>query len=98
MNPTVTGDFLAKELERDEEKFRREYGAEFTDSIENWIDQALLNQCTLRGCHERAFQAGSNYVAVLDPAYRKHDFALAILHKSDETIVVDKSDALAWCA
>lgn len=91
MNPTVTRDFLAKELARDEEQFRREYGAEFTDSIENWIDHALLDQCVLRDRQERPFQAGLNYVAALDPASRKHEFALAILHKqSDETIAVDK--------
>jgi hypothetical protein len=91
MNPAIRHEVLAKEFHRDEEKFRREFGAEFTDSIENWIDHALLEQCVLRHCQERPFQPGSNYVAALDPASRKHEFALAILHKqSDETIAVDK--------
>jgi hypothetical protein len=91
MNPSISSDVLARELQRDEEKFRREFEAEFTDSITSWIASDLLDPCVVAGRTELPFQAGLIYAAALDPASRRNDFTLAILHKGPgETVVVDK--------
>jgi len=90
LNPAIDPTVLAREFRRSEETFRREYLAEFTDSIEGWISPTLLDQCVVRNRSDLPFQPGVTYSAALDPASRGHDFALAVLHKSDETIIVDK--------
>jgi hypothetical protein len=90
MNPTITPQMVESERQRSEEKYRREYLAEFTDSISSWIPSEILNPCIARGRQQLPRQHGLNYVAVLDPASRGHNFALVIVHQvPDGTVVVD---------
>ena len=49
MNPTIKTSFLDHERTRNEEQFRREYLAEFTDSISGWIGPEVLDSCVVRG-------------------------------------------------
>jgi hypothetical protein len=73
-----------------EEKYRREYLAEFTDSINGWIDSDTLNLCIIGGRRELPRQDNARYVAVLDAANRHDDFALVIVHKDPRgSVVVD---------
>ena len=91
MNPTVSSEVLEKEFYRDEEKFRREFQAEFTDTIQTWIASEVLDPCIVAGRSELPFHPGRIYAAALDPASRRNDFTLAIVHKEPgEKIVVDK--------
>ncbi len=90
MNPTISPEFLEKERQRDEEGFRREYLAQFTDHIEGWIGFEALERCVIKSCTERAPVADAIYAAAVDPAFKGDDFAFAIAHRSpDGTIILD---------
>ena len=90
MNPTITTQMVESERQHSEEKYRREYLAEFTDSISSWIPSEILNPCIARGRQQLPRQHGLNYVAALDPASRGHNFALVIVHQvPNGTVVVD---------
>ena len=91
MNPTLTPKMLEGELRRSEEKYTREYLAQFTDSISGWVAPEILDPCIVRSRRELPRQPDVDYVAAIDPASRHNDFALAILHQvPDGTIVVDR--------
>jgi hypothetical protein len=90
MNPTVTPQMVDSERQRSEENYRREYLAEFTDSISGWVPAEILDPCIARGRQQLPRQEGLNYIAAIDPATRGHNFALVILHQvPDGTVVVD---------
>jgi hypothetical protein len=91
MNPKITLSRLEREQRRSEEKYRREYLAEFTDSVSGWITPEILDPCIVRGRRELPPVRDGFYVAALDPASRHSDFAFAILHRSpDGMIFVDR--------
>jgi hypothetical protein len=58
VNPAIDPTVLTWEFRRSEETFRREYLAEFTDSIEGWISPTLLDQCVVRNRSDLPFQPG----------------------------------------
>lgn len=90
MNPTISSDFLEKERRRDEESFRREYLAEFTDSIVGLIGFETLEQCVIKSCTEQPPVTDAIYAAAIDPAFTGDDFAFAIAHRlADGTIILD---------
>ena len=81
---------MERERRRDEDRYRREYLAEFTDSVNSWISPEYINQCIVRGRLELPPQEEINYVAALDAATRGADFAIAIVHKTvGDSVVVD---------
>jgi len=89
MNPTIDPAMLVREQRRSEERYRREYLAEFTDSISSWIIPEILEPCIVRGRTEVPARRDAYYVAVLDPATRHSDFALAIVElTSDGKVIV----------
>jgi hypothetical protein len=88
MNPTIDVKMLEREKRRNEENYRREYLAEFTDSINSWIIPEILDPCVVRGCTEVPPRRDARYAAAIDPATRHSDFALAILEFSPEEKVV----------
>jgi hypothetical protein len=91
MNPTVSLSWLEEEKRENEEKYRREYLAQFTDTVNSWIVAEILDPCIVPGRTELPYQRGMTYVAALDPASRKNDFTLAIAHRRpDGVIVVDR--------
>lgn len=90
MNPSISSDFLENERRRDEESFRREFLAQFTDHIEGWIGFETLEQCVIKSCTERPPVTDAIYAAAVDPAFKGDDFALAIAHRlPDGTIILD---------
>jgi terminase large subunit-like protein len=93
MNPTISLSMLERERRRSEEKYRREFLAEFTDTLSDWLVPEILDPCVARGRRELPSLPDVIYAAALDPATRHNDFALAILHlSSDETIILDRLD------
>ena len=91
MNPTaVPAAFLEKERQRNEEKYLREYMAEFTDPISSFIGSDTLNDCIQKGCTELPPHKNATYVAAIDPAFKRDDWALVIAERTaDGTIVID---------
>ncbi len=91
MNPTISLSMLERERRRSEEKYCREFLAEFTDTLSDWLVPEILDPCVARGRRELPPLTDVIYAAALDPATRHNDFALAILHlSSDETIILDR--------
>jgi terminase large subunit-like protein len=52
MNPSVTPEKVKRQRCQNEEEYQREYLAQFTDSINSWIDSEILDPCIVRGRHE----------------------------------------------
>lgn len=65
LNPTISSSILDRERRRSEEKFRREYLAEFTDSVTSWVDAEILDACIVRGRRETPPVQDGLYVAVV---------------------------------
>jgi hypothetical protein len=91
MNPALDELILEKARKRDEQTFRREYLAEFTDDINGWIVPEVLDPCILPGRSALPHIENARYVAAIDPAFSHSDFALAVLHQTENgPIVVDR--------
>ena len=91
MNPTLQPSLLEQVRKNNEETFRREFLAEFTDQIAAWVVSDVLEACIVRGRMELPRVENAAYVAAIDPAFVHNDFALAVLHKTaDGPVVVDR--------
>jgi len=102
-NPLVTREKLESERIADEESFKRESLAEFTDSVSGFLSGNLLDQAVDVGVAERpAYPRPMEeqtpgkpdphfvYVAAMDPAFRSDSFGFAITHYDPEKgVVVD---------
>ena len=90
MNPAFSSAALERERQRDDQKFRREFMAEFSENITAWIDPEVLDPCIVRHRKELPYVPGVCYVAAIDPAFLHDDFALNISHTlPDGTVVLD---------
>ena len=90
MNPTIKSGELEMHRERDESKFRREFMAEFSEDINDWIDPEIVGRCVVLGRRELPPELGVFYIAAIDPAFCRDDFALAIAHRqSNGSVVLD---------
>jgi hypothetical protein len=90
MNPSISASFLRREEERDPEAYRREYAAEFSDSISSAFNREAVEQCVVVGRFELPPRPGTDYVAGVDPAGGGPDeFSLSIVHWDGGRIVQD---------
>lgn len=89
MNPSVPLEFLVREYERDPEKARREYDAEFLDPVDSFIPSAVIQQATDKGVTERAPEPEPHYEAAVDIAFKTDATVLAIGHRKGDTVIVD---------
>jgi hypothetical protein len=87
MNPSLSLK-IERARRQDEEKYRREYLAEFVDTVSGWVDPEILNPCIVRGRRQLPYIRHMVYLAAIDQASRHNDFALVILHVSAEGVVV----------
>jgi hypothetical protein len=83
MNPAVSKQFLEDARQDNEQTFRREHLAEFTDNVLGWITPEILEPCVLRGVRELPRVSSGTYVAAVDPAFRSSNFGFAVVHRSD---------------
>jgi len=88
MNPTISEDVFTEAQRENPEHYRREYLAEFTDSLVGWIARELLDAVVISGRRELPPVRDAIYIAVVDPAFRSSDFAFSILCKIGEHITV----------
>jgi hypothetical protein len=87
MNPTISSRVLNKAQRLDEQKYRREYLAEFCENIASWIEYDTLQACVVPNRRELPPVAEFEYMAVIDPGFVHSDFALAILQLSPDGII-----------
>lgn len=87
-------DLLVKEIERAYEKdpasAAAEYGGQFRQDIESFIDDELLAKVVVSGRFELAPVAGVSYFGFVDPSGGSGDsFTLAIAHREKEQVILD---------
>ena len=95
MNPTISKEFLDLERQRDPDKFKVEYGAQFANNLSALISSDVVDACVDDSRHAlppiEAF-IGS-YVLSLDPArggLGRDNYTACIVHFEGNTLVVDK--------
>jgi phage terminase large subunit-like protein len=81
MNPTIDGDYLARELQRDPDSFRAEYLAEFVGSGAAFLDPERLQKAVADRA-ELPRDACTDWTAGLDPAFTSDPFGLALVGRS----------------
>ncbi|MBD1845329.1 hypothetical protein H6F89_18340 [Cyanobacteria bacterium FACHB-63] len=93
VNPTLSQDFLEQEKARDLEMFAIEYGAEFSGSINAFLDADVIGAVINR---DRSGLAPipkyrGNYVLSLDPARGGRDaYTACIVHYEGDRLMVDR--------
>ena len=68
MNPTIPEDVFTEADRENPEHYRREYLAEFTDSLAGWIPRELLDACVIPGRRELPPVRDASYIAVVRPS------------------------------
>lgn len=88
LNPTISAEYLEAERKRSPEEYKREYLAEFTDSVISWIEPEALAPCVIEGRKDLPRVSDATYAASIDPAFKNSDFALAIAHRTSTGLIV----------
>ncbi len=86
LNPTISAEFLEAERMRNPGEFKREYLAQFTDSVVSWIEPEVLATCVIEGRKELPRVFDATYAAAIDPAFKGADFAFALAHRSSAVV------------
>lgn len=89
MNPSVNESFLLSEFYRDQDNFEREFGAEFWESAAALLPAERVDMCVAKGVKERFYDSRFNYVAVIDVAWKRDNFAFSIFHKEGNKAACD---------
>ncbi|MBA7629808.1 hypothetical protein ES703_37312 [subsurface metagenome] len=91
MNPLVDQKFLQKEKKRDIDNYRREFLAEFAEKVEAFLSYELVVSA-LKLAGDLPYKAEYQYSAGIDASglAGRDKFALAITHKQDNKVYVDK--------
>jgi hypothetical protein len=90
MNPTISEEFIAGELERDPAGAAAEYLAQFRSDIEAFVSREVVDAAVIPGRHELGRVQGVRYAAFTDPSGGSRDaMTLAIAHVDDGVAVLD---------
>lgn len=79
-NPLNTRKRMVQIRKRDPEAFPRESLALTLISVQGWLNQQKIDKAIRSGRHKVPAQKGIDYVAAMDPAFRKDSFAFTIVH------------------
>lgn len=96
-NPTVTDKFLATEKEADPETFKREYMAQFLDSVYGAFSAEAIEYAKIQGRHELPYNPAFRYFAFIDAAGLSmsesakfnDEFCTGVAHVAGKMIVID---------
>jgi hypothetical protein len=89
MNPSLPSDELARERERDEAYFLREYGAEFLDAASALLPTEMVENCVARGQTEFPPKTDTLYTAALDAGFKSDSFAFALSSSEGDRVRLD---------
>ncbi len=95
MNPNISQEFLDTERQRDPEKFKVEYGAQFASNLSALVNSDVIDACIddRRAALPPRPEFQGAYVLALDPArggVGRDDYTACIVHYENGTLVVDK--------
>src|SRR5262245_58493095 len=93
MNPTISQEFIDKEIERDPEAARAEWLGQFREDVSAAFPLEAIEACTISGRTELlpSFHAGP-YFGFIDPSGGRADSftaAIAHVHQDGERVVID---------
>jgi hypothetical protein len=88
LNPTISVEYLEAERKRSLANYKREFLAEFVDSVVSWIEPEVLARCVIKDRKELPPLPGATYAAAIDPGFKKSDFAMALAHHAGEGLIV----------
>lgn len=89
-NQTLPEKVVARALERDPDKAKSEYLAEFRDDISTFIGHDTVRRLVAAGVHEREPEETRSYFAFADPSGGVGDsMTLGIAHWQDDKAVLD---------
>jgi hypothetical protein len=88
LNPTISTEYLEAERKRSPEDYKREYLAEFVDSVVSWIEPEVLARCVIKGRKDLPPVPGATYAAAIDPGFKHSAFAMAVAHRADGGLIV----------
>jgi len=91
MNPTISQEFIDKEIEKDPEAGRAEWLGLFREDVSAAFPLEAIEACTIPGRYELlpSVHVGP-YFGFVDPSGGRHDsFTLAIAHHDGEKVVLD---------
>jgi hypothetical protein len=89
MNPSLPADELARERERDESYFLREYAAEFLDAASALLPTEMVENCVARGQTEFPPNTERLYTAALDAGFKSDSFAFALSSQDGDRVRLD---------
>jgi hypothetical protein len=88
LNPTISTEFLEAERKRSPEEYKREYLAEFVDSVVSWIEPEVLARCVIEGRKDLPVVPGATYASAIDPGFKHSGFAMAVAHHAQGDLIV----------
>jgi hypothetical protein len=90
MNPTISQKLIDRDMKKDPEAARSEWGAEFRSDLETFLTPEALEAVTVAGRGELPTSHSGNYMAFVDPSGGRGDAAaLAIAHRDGERVILD---------
>lgn len=94
INTRIASSELRSAYRKDRSMFRCEYGGEFSDTVEGWCDPDALSKSIDRTVVGNRFkgESGISYYMGIDFGGKNDGTSLAIVHREDETIVLDYAD------
>jgi len=90
MNPTLSKKFLKKEQARDPEAYLREFDAEFSEGIADFLPMDAIEGSVDWGVYKREYDSSHKYEAGADPnAGGSEYFTFAITHRTKDGYELD---------
>jgi hypothetical protein len=90
MNPNITQEFIAQEMDRDPDAGRSEWLAQFREDIEAAFSLESIEACVIDGRTELLPAQSIPYVAFVDPSGGRRDqFTVAVAHRGKENAIID---------
>jgi hypothetical protein len=91
MNPTLSRRIVDAALAEDMAAAKAEYGGEFRDDVGVWLSRDVIERLVIPGREELLPEERVRYVAFVDVSGgRGDDSALAIAHREDRKVVIDR--------
>ena len=89
-NSALKQSVVDKAYEEDAARASAEYGGEFRNDIEAFIQREVVEACVIRGVYERPRQANVRYFGFVDPSGGSNDaMTLAIAHREGDSAALD---------
>jgi hypothetical protein len=89
-NPTIKQSVIDRAYEGDPAVAASEWGGQFRNDLESYVNPEIVDACTARGVHRLDFFKGVSYIAHVDPSGGSQDsFTCAIGHVEGDVGVLD---------